>query len=55
MKRKFAKNIKVMETNLFYMDSRLNENVQVHSISSACERQCIHCNVNSQKIGLVKR
>ena len=33
------------------IEAAFNANFPVHDIATACEKQCIRCNVNSQKLG----
>ena len=54
MKKQNTKADKITEKNIFHIDCRLNGNVQMHGVLSSCERQCVHCNVNSQKLGYVR-
>lgn len=37
--------------NFFIIENKFNRNEQIRNIATACEKQCIHCNVNSQKLG----
>lgn len=37
--------------SIFKAEEILNQSVFIHCIATACERQCIHCNVDSQKLG----
>lgn len=36
---------------IFRVEEKLNEMMQSEGIATACEKQCIHCHVNSQKLG----
>ncbi len=35
----------------FWCDSVLNKGADVHDIATACEKQCVRCNVSSTKLG----
>ena len=36
---------------IFRVEKKLNGNVHIEGIATACEKQCIHCHVNSKKLG----
>lgn len=38
-------------TFFFKIDEILNKQPGIRCIATACEKQCIRCNVNSQKLG----
>lgn len=54
MQNQYVKVYKTTKKNPFSINCRLNGNVQVQGITASCERQCVHCNVNSQKLGYVR-
>ncbi len=35
----------------FWCDSVFNKGADVHDIATACEKQCVRCNVSSTKLG----
>lgn len=41
----------IKSTLFFKIDETLNKQPLIRCIATACEKQCIRCNVNSQKLG----
>lgn len=46
--------LKNSSSSFFKIEDKFNNQPSINCIMTACEKQCVHCNVNSQKLGLVR-